>query len=152
VRKYQLAALCLIMSFLFLTACQSNNTQEAEESDTRLTEEAPVQERPSSEGGITLSTEKARYSSSVDTIVVEIQNEGKKEYMTGAHVFLEKKVEDTWYKVPMKADVFTEEAIIHPPGEESSLGFQVSDLKYELTPGEYRATISGLAAPFKVVE
>lgn len=151
-RKNQLAAFCLIVSFLLLTACQSNNAQEVEESDSRLTEKAPVQERPSSEGGITISTEKARYSSSVDAIVVEIQNESKEEYMTGVHVFLEKKVEDTWYKVPMKADGFTEEAIIHPPNEESSLGFQVSDLKYKLTPGEYRATISGLAAPFEVVE
>nr|WP_155894716.1 MULTISPECIES: hypothetical protein [Bacillaceae] len=52
----------------------------------------------------------------------------------------------------MKADSFTEMATGHPPGELSSMGFDVKDLKYELAPGEYRATISGLAAPFEVVD
>ncbi|WP_332455456.1 MULTISPECIES: immunoglobulin-like domain-containing protein [Bacillaceae] len=36
------------------------------------------------------------------------------EYSTGTQVFLEKKIEDVWYNVPMKAESFTEEAIIHP--------------------------------------
>ena len=71
--------------------------------------------------------------------------------MTGIHIFLEKKVEDTWYKVPMKASAFTEQGIIHSPNKLSSLVLDVNDLRHELTPGEYRATIGGLAAPFIVV-
>jgi len=67
-------------------------------------------------------------------------------------VFLEKNVKDTWYRVPMKEEAFTGQGIIHPPNKMSSLSLNVNDLKYKLTPGEYRATIDGLAAPFSVVE
>ena len=49
----------------------------------------------------------------------------------------------------MKADYFTEEGIVYFPGE-SSMGIVINDLKYALTPGQYRATIEGIAAPFDV--
>lgn len=61
-------------------------------------------------------------------------------------------MENVWYRVPLKAEFLTEEAIMHPPGESSKMLFDVIDLKYELTPGQYRATIGGLGAPFKIEE
>ncbi|MFJ7976507.1 immunoglobulin-like domain-containing protein [Peribacillus sp. NPDC096379] len=141
IKKYPLIAFCFAALLLFFTGCQADDSQ---------LEESPAQKRPDSENGVTIKTEKAKYPTTVKTIVVEIQNDSNEEYMTGAHVFLEKKVEGLWRKIPMKAESFTEEGIIHP--KLSSLDLNVNDLKYELTPGEYRATIGGLAAPFKVVE
>lgn len=85
-------------------------------------------------------------------ITVLIQNDSNQEYMTGVHVFLEKKVEDIWYRVPMKVSSFTEQGILHPPGELSSLSLKVDDLDYTLTSGEYRAVLDGLVAPFVVVD
>ena len=87
-----------------------------------------------------------------EKIIVEIQNDSNTEFTTGTHVFLEKKVGDTWYRVPMKANSFTEAAFGHLPGALSSMDLYVNDLKYDLITGEYRATLGGLAAPFKVVE
>lgn len=150
--KSSLITLCFSMFIVFSAGCQSNDLQAVNDVDNNLTEEAPAQERSSSQNGVTITTEKDQYLTSFDKIIVEIQNDSNAEYMTGAHVFLEKKVEDVWYSVPMAADSFTEEGIVHPPGELSALGFDVDDLKYELTPGQYRATIGGLVAPFEVVE
>ncbi|WP_050180563.1 immunoglobulin-like domain-containing protein [Domibacillus robiginosus] len=146
---------CFIAILLFLTGCQSDNSQAHKDletdSDSYLTEEAAVQEVPSSENGISITTEKAQYPQSVETIIIKIQNDSNEEFMTGTQVFLEKNIEGTWYEVPMKAEFFTEEGIIHPPGE-SSIGLDINDLKYALTPGQYRATVERLAAPFEVVE
>ena len=144
VKKYPLAAFCLALLLLFITGCQAD--------DSNLKEEALAQKRPDSENGVTIQTEKAEYPTSIKEVIVEIQNNSNTEYMTGIHVFLEKKVEDTWYKLPMKAEAFTDQGIIHSPNKLSSLVLNVNDLKYKLTPGEYRATIGVLAAPFKIVE
>ncbi len=127
-----------IMLLLIITGCQGSLEEEA------------VQSRPNSEDGVRVETEEPVYPTSVDEIKVNIMNESEEEFYTGVHVFLEKKEEDTWYQVPMKADSFTEQAIGHPAHETSSLTLKVSDLDYNLTPGEYRATIGALAAPFKV--
>ncbi|GGD76435.1 immunoglobulin-like domain-containing protein [Paenibacillus nasutitermitis] len=143
-KKYPFAAFCFALLLLFITGCQTD--------DSYLKEEALAQKRPDSENGVTIKTEKTEYPTSIKVIIVEIRNDSNKEYTTGIHVFLEKKLEDTWYEVPMKADSFTDEGIIHSPNKLSSLGLNISDLKYKLTPGEYRATIGGLAAPFEVVE
>ncbi|MFL0364579.1 immunoglobulin-like domain-containing protein [Pseudobacillus sp. 179-B 2D1 NHS] len=143
IKKYSFIVFCFISLLLVFTGCQTN--------DSNL-EKSPAQKRSESENGVTIKTEKAEYPISVKTITVEIQNDSNEEYMTGAHVFLEKKVEGIWRTVPMKAESFTEQGIIHPPNKLSSLDLNVNDLKYKLTPGEYRATIGELAAPFKVVE
>lgn len=154
-KKHSLITFCFIVLLLFLTGCQSDNfpTQKDLESESvsYLTEEASVQELPSSKNGVTIATEKAQYPQSVETIIIKIQNDSDTEFSTGTEAGLEKKVEGTWYKVPMKKLVYTEEAIIHFPGE-SSMGIDTNDLKYALTPGQYRATVEGLAAPFEVVE
>ncbi|WP_342754516.1 immunoglobulin-like domain-containing protein [Bacillus sp. PK3_68] len=115
-------------------------------------EKYPAQKHSNSENRVTIKTEKAKYPAAVKAITVEIYNESDKEYMTGAHVFLVKKVDGIWRKVPMKAKGFTEQGMIHPPNEVSSLSLNVDDLNYELTPGEYQALIGALAAPFKIVE
>lgn len=151
-KKISLITFCFATLLLFVTGCQADNHQATKDYDSHLTEEAPAQERKSSENSVTVTTEKEQYPTSVEKIIVKIQNDSNTEYSTGTHVFLEKKVEDVWYNVPMKADFFTEQGIGHPPGEMSTMGFDVDDLKYELTPGQYRATIEGLAAPFEVVE
>ncbi|WP_376766749.1 hypothetical protein [Peribacillus huizhouensis] len=52
----------------------------------------------------------------------------------------------------MKAESFTEEGLILPPNKLSSLDLKVNDLKYKLSPGEYRTTIGKLGSSFKVVE
>lgn len=152
-KKHSLLTFCFSALLLFLTGCQFDHSQAKEDSklDSHLTEEANVQESPNSKNGVTITTKKAQYPLSVETIIIQIQNDSSEEFITGTQVFLEKEIEDTWYKVPMKAEIFTEEAIIHFPAE-SSIGFCTEDLKYDLTPGRYRATIEGLAAPFEIVE
>ena len=143
-KKYSFASFCFAVLLIFISGCQAD--------DSYLKEEATAQKRSNSENGVTIKTEKAEYPTSVQEIIVEIQNDNNKEYTTGIHVFLEKKVADTWYKVPMKEEAFTNQGIIHSPNKLSSLSLNVNDLKNKLTPGEYRATIGGLAAPFEVVE
>jgi hypothetical protein len=142
-KKYSQITFCFTILLLFLTACQL---------DSNLTEESTAQELPNSENNVTVATEKAQYSKSVEKIIVEIQNDSNTDFSTGTNVFLDKKVEETWYNVPMEADSFTEAAMIHNSGGTSSMFFNVKNLKYALTVGEYRATINGLAAPFKIVE
>ncbi|KIL78215.1 hypothetical protein SD77_0816 [Bacillus badius] len=143
-RLHRLVVFCISMLLLLIAGCNSG--------DSRLKEEAPVQDLSDSKNGVTINTEQAEYPTSAREIVVEIHNNDENEFMTGAHVFLEKKVKGTWYRVPMKADSFTEQGIIHPPHQSSSLLLSTNDLKYKLTPGEYRAVIGELAALFKVVE
>lgn len=135
--------ICFLSLLLVFTGCQT--------SDSNL-EESPAQIRSDSESNVTIKTEKAEYPTTTKTIIVEIQNDRNEDYVTGAHVFLEREVEGTWRKVPMKAEFFTEEGVVHPPNKVSSLSLNVNDLDYKITPGEYRATIGGLAAPFEVVE
>jgi len=127
-----------------MTGCQTD--------DSYLKNEAPTQQRLNSENGVTIQTEKAEYPTSINKIIVEIRNDSNEEFTTGIHIFLEKKVKDVWFEVPMKADGFNDIGMIHAPNKLSSLTLTVDDLKYKLTPGEYRATIGELAAPFEVVE
>lgn len=63
-----------------------------------------------------------------------------------------KKVEDTWYEVPLKEDTLTLEEVLHRPGTFSSLTLKVTDLDYKLTPGKYRATLGELADPFEIAK
>jgi hypothetical protein len=140
-KKYPLAALYFALILLFFTGCQAS-----------LKEEAPIQKRPDSENGVTIKTERDEYPTSIKKIIVIIQNNSNKEFTTGIHLTLEKKVKDTWYKVPMKAEYSTEQGISHPPNESSSLGLNVNDLKHKLSHGKYRAIAGELAAPFEVVE
>ncbi|MCM3758284.1 hypothetical protein M3197_12510 [Sporosarcina aquimarina] len=143
-KKYTFAAFCLALLLLFITWYQAD--------DLHLKEEALSQQSPDSENGVTIQTEKAEYPTSVKEIIVKIHNDSNQEYITGSHLLLEKKVKDTWYNVPMKSKSVRLKAVIHSPNKLSSLGLDVNDLKYRLTPGEYRATTDELAAPFKVVE
>lgn len=143
-KKYPFVVFGFVALLLFLTGCQAD--------ESYLNEVSSDQTLPDSKNGVTLRTDKAEYQTDVKEIKIEIQNDSDQQYTTGVHVFLDKKVEDTWYDVPMKADAFTEIGVIHPPNQSSYLSFHVEDLKYKLTPGEYRATIGGLAAPFEVVE
>jgi hypothetical protein len=62
---------------------------------------------------VTITTEKAKYPKSLVTIIIKIQKDSNSEFNTGAHVFLEKGIDGTWYRGPMKADSFTEEGIVY---------------------------------------
>lgn len=134
--------LCLSFFLMFfVTACTSS-----------LNEEAEVQDLPAAENGISLKTEFSEYPTDVKEIIVKIINESDEIFTTGVHVFLEKKVGNTWYRVPMKADSFTDQGILHSAHETSSLSLNVGDLNYNLTSGEYRATLGGMGAPFKITD
>lgn len=139
-RKYK-PFVFFFIAFLLQSGCKANVT---------LKEEAPVQKRTSEENGISIKTEEPLYHTLSEKITVLIKNDSKEEFTTGVYVFLEKKVEDTWYKVPMKNNSFEDIGMIHPPGKTSSLILNVHDLRDKLTSGEYRAIVGGLAAPFKV--
>ncbi|MBA9027474.1 hypothetical protein [Peribacillus huizhouensis] len=82
IKKYSFVAFCFISLLIIFTGCQTN--------DSNL-EESPAQNRPNSENGITIKTEKEEYLTSVKTITLEIQNDNNEEQMTGVHFFLEKK-------------------------------------------------------------
>ncbi|OCA92578.1 immunoglobulin-like domain-containing protein [Pseudobacillus wudalianchiensis] len=144
IKNYTLTAFGFAVLLLFLAGCQADRLY--------LKKEAVAQKRPISKNGIAIKTEKAEYPTSIKQIIVKLRNDSNKEYTTGVHVFLEKKVEDTWYEVPMKAESFTLQGMLHRPNESSSLVLSVNDLKYKLTPGEYRATVGEFAAPFEVVD
>ena len=141
--KHNLVVIGFIVCLLLLSGCFANAS---------LTEEALTQTRLDLANGITISTEKEEYSTSTNEITVLIENNSNEDYLTGVPLFLEKRVDDKWYRVPMKANEFTEQGVSHPLGEMSSLGLNVKELKYTLTPGQYRATLNELAAPFAVVE
>lgn len=140
-KKYFLFVLC-VTAFFLLIGCQENST---------LSEEASVQKRPMSENGISIKIEKLEYHTSAEKITVMIRNDSDEDFTTGTHVFLEKKVGGTWYKVPMKDISFTEEGLLISPDKSSSLSIEIQDLRDKFASGEYRATIGGLAAPFEVV-
>lgn len=150
-RKRLLTTLYFMTFILFSAGCQPVASQASNNLDDNLTQEATSQERVSTENGVTLTIEKEKYATSVDQIAVEIKNDRQAEYMTGTHIFLEKKVDDIWYLLPVKGNSVTNAGLIHQPGEVTPMIFDVDSLKYELTPGQYRATLSGLSAPFKVV-
>jgi len=143
-KKFSSFFLCLTVLFLLLTACSQTT-------DKKLTDKSSEQNFPSSKDGVTLMTEKEQYTTSADTITVMIENNSSNEFTTGTHLFLEKKVDGIWYEFPYKVNEFTEAAMVHVPGETSAMALSVDELKYELNPGEYRATVGGLAAPFEVV-
>lgn len=126
---------------LLVTACTSS-----------LDEKAEVQDLPETVNAIKLETEKPEYPSSVEEISVKIINDSDEDFTTGVHVFLEKKVENTWYMVPMKADSFTDQGMLHSAHETSTISLNVGELDYNLTRGEYRATLGGLGAPFKITD
>lgn len=152
VKKFSRFAFCFASLLLFTTGCQSDDNQPDKGSNSHFTQEASTQEIPISKDGFSLEIEKAQYPASTENITLTFQNDSNKEYETGIHVFLEKNVNDMWYKVPLKDDTVTLPSALHRPGTSSKFTFETKDLKYKLTPGEYRATFGGLAAPFKVIE
>lgn len=57
---------CIALFFLLLVGCQNQ--------DENLTEKEKIQEIPSEKDGVTLSTEKNKYTTSTDTITVFTKN------------------------------------------------------------------------------
>lgn len=151
-RKRLLTTLYFMTFILFSAGCQPDASQAGNNLDDNLTQEAASQELVSTENDVTLTIEKEKYSTAVEEIAVEIKNDSQSEYMTGTHVFLEKKADDIWYLLPMKGNSVTDAGLIHRPGEVTPMIFEVESLKYELTPGQYRATVNKLGIPFEVLE
>lgn len=157
-KTYFQLILSILMILLVMAGCQKAEPQAAlekssllEEDQSLLSDKAPL-ERPTSEKGVTIEAEKSEYPTTVGDISIVLSNESSEEYSTGLDVFLEKKVANSWFRVPMKDAFFTEPAIAHEPGASTKMTLKVEDLNYDLTPGEYRATLNGLGAPFKIIE
>lgn len=77
--KNSLITFLFLFFILILTGCQSNDIEVVNAVDNNLAEEAPAQERPSSENGVTLTAEKELYTTSVEQIVVEFKNDSTTE-------------------------------------------------------------------------
>lgn len=133
---------------LLLTACQSDTQPEQ---DIELAE-APIQELDKSNDEFSVEIEKEVYTTSDDQIVLRVSNESEEEQDSTTYIFLEKKIGDTWYEFPYDFSAFDTIAQTYLPGETHSLELSVDDLAHELTPGEYRATLGNIAAPFEVIE
>lgn len=113
-----------------------------------LTHKAEIQEVPSSRDGITLEMEKVQYKPYDKEITLNVINESTKDLTEGNHFYLQKKENGIWFEIPYKKKMFTEEGLIIR--EKASMTLKVSELKYEFSPGEYRAVFNKLAAPFEV--
>jgi hypothetical protein len=135
-RKYSLVAFYLTVLLLFLTGCHSNDSPSTKDSDSQITEEALTQELPSSENGVTITTEKLSIQSLLKRSSLKFKMIATLNSTQSLTFFLEKELDGTWYRVPTKADTFTKEGIVHFSGEssKSSMGIVINDLKYALTP------------------
>lgn len=98
IKKCPVTAFFLILSLLSLAGCQTD--------DSHIKEEAPIQERPHSNSGIHLSTEKEIYTASDDEIAVNIENESPMEFSYSDYFAIEKKMNGKWYSVPFKEETF----------------------------------------------
>lgn len=129
------------LTLVFLVACQQNNLEEAE-----------VQEMPSSKDGIQIKTEKDTYTQDTVKIVLVITNESNEE-LNSTFFELEKKVEGQWHKFPVKeSGPIDAVGGYQPPNSTSEIVFLTDKLKYDLSPGSYRANFAGMATEFRVVE
>ena len=132
----------VIAFVLFLTACQS----------AALTEKARDQEIPISRDGITAETKKEQYATSAERISLLIHNKSEENLTSGIRLYIQKKVDGIWYDVPYREGPVTEQGVIHSAGKTSVLSCATSELKHNLTPGEYRAVFGPVAAPFEVIK
>lgn len=112
---------------------------------------APVQERPSSTEEFSVEMEQREYPATAKELTILIQ--AKVEGVTGGEGFLlEKKRFGTWCRFPLKEESENPIMTTFSIHEASPKTLEVDLLKYELTPGEYRAVYFTVAAPFRVIE
>lgn len=112
---------------------------------------APVQERPSSNEEFSVEMEQKEYPATAKEVTILIQ--AKAEAVTGGEsFFLEKKWFGIWCRFPLKEESENPIMTTFSINEASPKTLEVDLLKYELTPGEYRAVYFTVAAPFSVVE
>lgn len=140
-----LTKILLGLFVLFLTACQTNGTP------SNL-KEAEVQDLSTATGEVQIKTEKYTYPSETDEIKLLITNNSP-DGLYGFSFGLEKKFEGFWYEFPIK-DSGTIDAIggYQSPHATSHLTLSTGELKYDLSPGSYRATFLGMASEFTVAE
>lgn len=144
-RTELLTKILLGLFVLFLTACQTSGT-------SSNLKEAEVQELSTAKGEVQIKTEKDTYPSTMDKIVLLVTNNSEEE-LAGAFFELEKALEGTWYEFPIK-DSGPIDAIggYQSPHANSHLTLSTGELKYDLSPGSYRATFLGMASEFTVAE
>ena len=146
----------VLVSFL-LASCQSgdgkqsNNTEDPPVTDNRLTEEAEQQEKPKSSDGLTLEADQKEYETSTEELSATLHNNSDKDFTTGKALGIEKKLDGTWYEFPYGGS-FEELAMIISPDSTQSFTLKAEMFVHEWTPGDYRFTKAGLAAPFTVTK
>lgn len=122
----------LIAILSLLAACQLDKEQ--------LTEEAFIQKLFSSKDGLTLTTEKEKYTASIDEITINIQNESSNPYTYHEDFSLQKNIDGTWYVVPFEEEMEEGDPVVHrlDPGSSTTQALSLRHLKTGLSSGEYR--------------
>lgn len=137
--------LLFLTIFPILTSCQTSSVEAPS-----LTEEAPIQELHDTIHEISIETQETNYATNAESILLEIKNNSKEVFISSTHFYLEKKEGDTWYEFPYNFDAHHSDSLELPPNKSTALELPVKDLKYDLSPGEYRAVLNGMAFPFYI--
>ncbi|KZO00495.1 immunoglobulin-like domain-containing protein [Pseudobacillus badius] len=142
-KKNSVLFLCFISAFFLLATCQS--TQQKNDKTVNTMEEKPgekalMQERSNSENGITITTEKEKYTTGDKEIIVNIQNENDTHFTYGKQFSIEKNVSSTWYELPFKdgMDIFEETVYTVKSKSSTTQIVSLGRLKNKPSPGKYR--------------
>lgn len=130
---------------ILLVACQGEIDQKNE-----LDVKASQQNLSSLLNGVSIKMEKESYPTSTKSLILKVENNGESQFDSPSFFLLEKKIDEIWYEFPDKIEAHYANGLDLRPGETSTLEIFIKDLKYNLTPGEYRAVLNGMAAPFEV--
>lgn len=145
------------MSFAFQAQEKSS-----EKPDEELTK-ARFQKLLSSKDGVTLTIKNEQYTTFSNDIVLNIRNNSNMEFNYDDHFLLEKNINGTWYEVPFKSLYHDKRIRVVQPHTLARIVLFTDELKYDFSPGKYRATHSlspkgnekngfTLAAPFEVIK
>ena len=137
-KRKLMAILVLSAMCLLFTACQSNEDKEKNQIHNIMLEKAEHQELQNSQNGITLVMEKKQYLTTDKELTATIQNDSDIEISYGRHFSIQKKIDNTWYSVPFKTDLFEDIGLRLSPHEITQETFSLVRLKDALSPGEYR--------------
>ncbi|OCA92573.1 immunoglobulin-like domain-containing protein [Pseudobacillus wudalianchiensis] len=155
-KKFYMFIIFSTAVFLVLAACQQNKSQTKENSEIKLVK-TEVQDMQSSRDGITVSMEKEKYKTTDNTITLNIQNNSGTELNYSSGFSLEKKINSTWFYVPIKEGRGVDDMGHRLPAKKTkSETYSLDSLRDKLSPGKYRLIqnfgATYLAAPFEVVE
>lgn len=153
--------LCLVFLLAMLTACGREPLMKT------LADPSPDQLLHSSEAGLSMHLEKARYQKSSIVIGMELENDSGQDFGYGDYVYIELKQQDGWHLLTHSDAVFINNpdfndfGYILQAGTKTEMEFSIEGLGIELAPGEYRIVKTflsqdvpyfeiSLASPFRV--